>query len=192
MTEAQLQTLCIDMCRRSDVDCLHVVNESGKADRRSIGMRSGTPDLLLVGNTVAFVELKKDSTQKPSASQQAMLSEMGKLGLYAKVVYNQKMFGTVLRRLQNKPSPEKPGVAFGLEHYSDGVNTTELQRVYNFFIEKQNSVENPIHLFAVRLFNNVGRGFPWLCNIKDKYFVATKTSKITTRILLAGWDVVFI
>lgn len=190
MTEKELQDICCSICGCANVDYMHIPNESGTANRRALGMRKGVPDLILIDNNIMFVELKRSENIKPSDAQENFLLSLKKHGVMSKVVGSERQFHTAIKRVKKERSTASVGVPLNFSAlYSDIMSAEE--RVHKFFMEKQ-GMYNPNELFAIKLFNHQNSKFPWLCNIKDKYFVSTKPSYITSKILMAGWDVIYI
>ena len=189
MTENELQEICCSICERANVDYLHVPNESGTANQRALGMRRGVPDLLLVGNSVMFVELKRNERLKASEFQEDMMLAMKRCGVPVKLVGSERQFRTTLRQVTKERNASRVGFPMGLSEYKQF--GSPMQRVSRFYLDKQQKYQTN-ELFAIKLFSNQNRKFPWLCNIKEHYFVATQTSTVTSKLLLAGWDVLFI
>lgn len=189
MTENELQEICCKICEQANVDYLHVPNESGTASQRALGMRRGVPDLILVGNSVMFVELKRNERLKASSFQEDMMLAMRRCGVSVKLVGSKRQFLTTLRQVTRERRGTRVGVPMGLSEYKQF--GAPMQRVYHFYMDKQ-AKYLPNELFAIKLFSSQDKKFPWLCNIKEHYFVATQTSTVTSKLLLAGWDVLFI
>lgn len=190
MTEQELQDRCCSICGCACVDYMHIPNESGTADRRALGMRKGVPDLILVDKNVMFVELKRNEKLLPSESQSRFLDTLKQHGVLSKLVCSEQQFKSAIKAVKKERKFTRTGLPIDLSELYKKY-TTPQEKVYRFFMEKQAQYE-PNELFAIKLFSNQNKKFPWLCNIKDKYFVATKSSSVTSRIIMAGWDVVFI
>lgn len=190
MTENELQDRCCAICGCALVDYMHIPNESGTADRRALGMRRGVPDLILVDKNVMFVELKRNEKLLPSVVQEAFLSTLKKHGVLSKVVGSERQFRSALRQVMKDRKGVRTGVPLNFSMlYAECKSPQE--KVHRFFMDKQGQYQ-PNELFAIKLFNKQNVKFPWLCNIKEHYFVATRASTVTSKLLMAGWDVVFI
>ena len=190
MTENELQDRCLEICERALVACMHIPNELGTADRRALGMRRGVPDLILVDKNVMFVELKRNEKLLPSVVQGEFIATLKKNGVLAKVVGSERQFHSALRQATKERKSARVGVPldFGMLYKE---YKTPMEKVHKFFMDKQ-ELYLPNELFAIKLFNKKNSNFPWLCNIKERYFVATKASSVTSKLLMAGWDVIFI
>lgn len=190
MTEQELQDRCCAICGCASVDYMHIPNESGTADRRALGMRRGVPDLILVDKTVMFVELKRNEKLLPSVVQEAFIATLKKHGVQARVVGSERQFRSALRQVTKERKSVRAGVPLNFSMLYTECKSPQ-EKVYRFFMDKQGQYA-PNELFAIKLFNKQNVKFPWLCNIKEHYFVATKASSVTSKLLMAGWDVVFI
>lgn len=190
MTEEELQTKCCAICGCAMVDYMHIPNESGTADRRALGMRKGVPDLILVDKNVMFVELKRNEKLLPSAVQETFLETLKSYGVLSKVVGSERQFKSALRQVMRDRKGVRAGVPIDFSMVYSEYKTPQ-EKVHQFFMCKQGQYK-PNELFAIKLFNKQNVKFPWLCNIKEHYFVATKASSVTSKLLMAGWDVVFI
>lgn len=190
MTENDLQKRCFEICERNGLDCLHIKNESGTADRRALGMRKGVPDLFIVSDYgFMFIELKRNEKLKPSEAQSDFLKLLTDNHVLNCVCGSEKQFMRAIKRLSSIRTRNMCGIAYGFpQDKSDSV----LKRVSKFYLEKQATLENPSSLFALKLFTKDDKRFPWLCNLEEKYFVATTPSTITTKLIRAGWDVCFV
>lgn len=190
MTEQELQDECCRICVCAGVDYMHIPNESGTADRRALGMRKGVPDLILVDKNVLFVELKRNEKLQPSEAQAEFISTLRKNGVQAKVAGSAVQFRSAMRLAMKERRSSRAGVPINLSAtYACYKSVPE--KMHHFFMDKQGQYE-PNELFAIKLFHKQNTEFPWLCNVKDRYFVADKPSRITSKLLMAGWDVVFI
>lgn len=190
MTEEELQTKCCAICGCAMVDYMHIPNESGTADRRALGMRKGVPDLILVDKNVMFVELKRNEKLLPSVVQETFLETLKSHGVLSKVVGSERQFKSALRQVMRDRKGVRAGVPIDFSMVYSEYKTPQ-EKVHQFFMCKQGQYK-PNELFAIKLFNKQNVKFPWLCNIKEHYFVATKASSVTSKLLMAGWDVVFI
>lgn len=190
MTENELQDKCLEICERALVDCMHIPNESGTADRRALGMRKGVPDLILIDKNVMFVELKRNEKLTPSDAQKEFITALKKNGVLAKVVGSERQFHSALRQVTKERKSARVGVPMNFGMLYDSCEKP-MEKVHKFFMDKQ-GLYLPNELFAIKLFNKKNSKFPWLCNIKEHYFVATKASTVTSKLLMAGWDVIFI
>ena len=190
MTEQELQDKCCAICGCAQVDYMHIPNESGTADRRALGMRKGVPDLILIDKSVMFVELKRNEKLLPSVVQEAFLSTLKRHGVMSKVVGSERQFKSALKQVTKERKGVRVGVPLNFTMLYSKCKSPQ-EKVHNFFMDKQSQYE-PNELFAIKLFSKQDARFPWLCNIKERYFVATKASKITSKLLMAGWDVIFI
>lgn len=190
MTEQELQDKCLAICGCAAVDCMHIPNESGTATRRALGMRKGVPDLILIDKNVMFVELKRDERLKPSEAQDAFMSTLGRYSVMHRLVGSERQFRLALKQVTKPRKNVKVGVPLNFSMlYADCKSPQE--KVYKYFVEKQGMYE-PNELFAIKLFDRQNQKFPWLCNLREHNFVATKASTVTSKLLMAGWDVVFI
>lgn len=190
MTEMELQDKCCAICECALVDYMHIPNESGTADRRALGMRKGVPDLILVDKNVMFVELKRNEKLLPSAVQEEFITTLKRHGVLSKVVGSERQFRSALHQVTKKRKSLRTGVPLNFSMLYSDCKTSQ-EKVYRFFMDRQGAFE-PNELFAIKLFNKQNVNFPWLCNIREHYFVATRTSSVTSKLLMAGWDVVFI
>lgn len=190
MTEQELQNKCCSLCECASVDYMHIPNEHGTADRRAIGMRKGVPDLILIDKNVLFVELKRNEKLKPSKEQDEFMSTLKKHGVLSRLVGSERQFHLALRQVAKERRGVRAGVPLDFSlSYSNYKSPQE--KVHRFFMDRQGDFE-PNELFAIKLFNKQNNKFPWLCNIREHYFVATKVSTVTSKLLMAGWDVVLI
>lgn len=190
MTEQELQDRCCAICGCAQIDYMHIPNESGTADRRALGMRKGVPDLILIDKSVMFVELKRNEKLLPSVVQEAFLTTLKKYGVMSRVVGSERQFHSAIKQVTKERKGVRTGVPLSFSMlYRDCKSPQE--KVHKFFMDKQGQYE-PNELFAIKLFNKQNVKFPWLCNIKERYFVATKATAITSKLLMAGWDVIFI
>ena len=190
MTENELQDKCLEICERALVNCMHIPNESGTADRRALGMRKGVPDLILIDKNVMFVELKRNEKLSPSEAQKEFITTLKKNGVLAKVVGSERQFHSALRQVTKERKSARVGIPLDYRMLYDS-GEKPMEKVHKFFMDKQ-GLYLPNELFAIKLFNKKNSNFPWLCNIKERYFVATKASAVTSKLLMAGWDVIFI
>lgn len=190
MTEAELQNRCFEICRCADVECMHIPNESGTADRRALGMRKGVPDLIMIDKNVMFVELKRNERLLPSDEQREFMATLKKNGVLSKLVGSERQFRTAMRHVLKDRRSVRVGVPLNYRMLYPECKRA-IEKVHKFFMNKQGQY-SPNELFAIKLFDKQDKNFPWLCNIKEHYFVATKTSTVTSKLLMAGWDVVFI
>lgn len=190
MTEQELQDKCCAICGCASIDYMHIPNESGTADRRALGMRRGVPDLILVDKTVMFIELKRNEKLLPSAAQETFITTLKKNGVAAKLVGSERQFRSALKQVTRERKSVRVGIPLNFSMLYKECKSQQ-EKVYRFFMDKQGLYE-PNELFAIKLFNKQNCKFPWLCNIKEHYFVATKTSTVTSKLLMAGWDVIFI
>lgn len=190
MTEQELQDKCCAICGCASVDYMHIPNESGTADRRALGMRKGVPDLILIDKSVMFVELKRNEKLLPSVVQEAFIDTLKKNGVSARVVGSERQFRSALRQVTKERRGVRSGVVIDFSMVYSAYKTPQ-EKVYQFFMCKQGQY-TPNELFAIKLFNKQNIKFPWLCNVKEHYFVATKASTVTSKLLMAGWDVIFI
>lgn len=188
MTESELQDICCRICECDKIDYMHIPNESGTADRRALGMRKGVPDLILLDKSLMFVELKRNERLRASEAQSEFLSTLKKYGVTGRVVGSEAQFRRTIKLVTKERQRSRIGVFLDYRYMYEG---SPMERVHKFYMEKQGDYE-PLELFAIKLFSNQNRKFPWLCNIKEHYFVATQTSTVTSKLLLAGWDVIFI
>lgn len=189
MTERELQDKCCEICGRVQVDYMHIPNESGTANRRALGMRKGVPDLILIDKNVMFVELKRNESLQPSEAQYGFMSTLKKYGVMSKVAGSERQFMTALRQVGKERRGVRSGIPLDFSRVYSG--KSQIERVHNFFMDKQGMYQ-PDELFAIKLFTSQDARFPWLCNLPEHYFVATKASKITSKLLMAGWDVLFV
>lgn len=190
MTESELQEKCCAICGCASVSCMHIPNESGTADRRALGMRKGVPDLILIDKNVMFVELKRNEKLLPSEAQEAFMNTLKSHGVLSKVVGSERQFRTALRQVMRERKSVRSGVPLNYRMLYD-IGERPMEKVRKFFMDKQ-GLYAPNELFAIKLFSKQNKEFPWLCNVKDHYFVATRTSSVTSKLLMAGWDVIFI
>lgn len=190
MTEQELQDTCCAICGCALVDYMHIPNESGTADRRALGMRKGVPDLILVDKNVMFVELKRNERLLPSVVQEAFIDTLKKNGVSARVVGSERQFRSALKQVIKERRGVRSGVVLNFSMLYSKYKTPQ-EKVHQFFMDKQGQY-TPNELFAIKLFNRQNVKFPWLCNVKEHYFVATKPSTVTSKLLMAGWDVIFI
>lgn len=189
MTEKELQDRCLEICGRYDLRCLHIRNESGTAERRALGMRKGVPDLFIVGDSsFMFVELKRNETLSASKEQADFMELLSKNKILNRLCGSETQFMKALKRLNSMPQKSLCGIAYGVK----SCNGNDIYRVSKFYREKIGTVEDARSLFALKLFTTDDRRFPWLCNLEQHYFVATRPTDVTTRLLRAGWDVCFV
>lgn len=189
MTENELQNICMDLSRQAGVDVMHIPNESGDATRHALGMRKGVADLLLVGKSVMFVELKRNENIQPSFAQQQFATTLRKNKIQVALVGSVDGFRKVLIKVNREKSQVRVGSILPMR--GKECDTPELKRVSKFYLDRQMHYA-PEELFAVKLYSWQQKSFPWLCNVRDRYFVATKPSKVTSKILYAGWDIVYV
>lgn len=190
MTEQELQDECCRICLCAGIDYMHIPNESGTADRRALGMRKGVPDLIIIDKNVLFVELKRNEKLQPSEAQAEFISTLKKHGIAAKVAGSAQQFRMALHLATKERRSSRAGVPINLSANYSGCRSVQ-EKMHKFFMDKQGQYE-PNELFAIKLFHKQNTDFPWLCNIKERYFVAARPSRITSKLLMAGWDVVFI
>lgn len=188
MTENQLMNRCISLAKVRGIHVIHIPNERGTAKHRAIGMRRGAPDLLLIGQQVAFVELKRSDNIKASSDQLSMLESLKGAGIRGSVIGTESKFLQFIKAL-DKPICKKAGTTLPLRDCD--VMKPPMQRVSEYFMSRQGDYE-PHELFAIRLESSEHKTFPWLIDIKNHNFVATAPSKITAHLLSIGWDIVII
>lgn len=187
MTENQLMMKCITLAELRGLHVIHIPNEHATAKHRAIGMRRGAPDLLLIGQQLAFVELKRNDDIKASDDQLSMLESLKGAGIRGGVIGTESRFLQFIKPL-DKPICKKVGTTLPLRDCNVG---SPVQRVSEYFMSRQGDYE-PHELFAIRLDNSKHKTFPWLIDIRNHNFVATSPSKITAHLLSIGWDIVII
>lgn len=193
MTENQLMMKCIALAKSRGLHVIHIPNERGTAKHRAIGMRRGAPDLLLIGQQVAFVELKRNDNIKASADQLSMLESLKGAGIRGSVIGTESRFLQFIKAL-DKPTGKKVGTTLPLRSSVNQMRSSmqlPMHRVSEYFMSRQGDYE-PHELFAIRLDNSEHKTFPWLIDIKNHNFVATSPSKITAHLLSIGWDIVML
>lgn len=188
MTENQLMMRCISMAKARGLHVIHIPNEHATEKHRAIGMRRGAPDLLLIGQQVAFVELKRADNIKASVDQLSMLNALKGAGIRGSVIGTESKFLRFIQTL-DKPLHRKVGATLPLTDNASG--QSPMQRVSDYFLSRQGDYERH-ELFAIRLDSSKEKTFPWLIDIKNHNFVATSPSRITAHLLSIGWDIVMI
>lgn len=95
-TETQEQVAVIEYCDYCKIAVIHIVNEGKRSVvnggvLKRMGMRKGVPDLFfpkaMSGYHGMFIEMKRDTTCKPSKEQLAWIDYLNGQGYYAKVCY---------------------------------------------------------------------------------------------------------
>lgn len=191
MRESELQDICIEWAKRVSVDIIHIDNENGDARKRAIGMRRGAPDLLLIGNSVMFVELKRKEGIEPSKDQIEFHKMLRANGIAVKTCGSVQKFLLALKEVLKKRRAKNVGISFGNDDYKKYGGP--MNRISRYYLDRQEHLESSSNLFAIKLSNDPRlKKFPWLCDVKNHCFIATQTSTITSRLLLCGWDVIII
>lgn len=95
-TESGEQAAVIDYCAYSGIDIVHIPNEGKRSARygaqlKRLGLRKGFPDLFIPaarnGFHGLFLELKKDTSSRPTKDQLSWIRKLNAAGYHATVCY---------------------------------------------------------------------------------------------------------
>jgi hypothetical protein len=183
-SEYQMMMACIRKCEAIGINAIHVDNESGRANSRSIGMRRGVPDLFIIRDSdIMFVELKRNSLCSASLYQEGMIGRINSYGIRAILCKSMEAFNDAIS-LKARPI-EHHGVYLEEPKEED----TKIRRVMKRYLRESELVEDPLNIFAVRVHVSQCKGWPWYFNLETMTFTATGKSKITDKLVSIGYNI---